>query len=77
VSNETWGKRILRYALIGGGASAMASAVIGVISAYELIEPSDAQTVGITPGDFLSFYALMLLGGAAMIFVGLRLRKIK
>lgn len=68
-------KKLLRYALIGGGASAVISAVIGVISAYQLIEPSDEQAVGVTPGDFVGFYAVMLAVGAAMIYAGWRLRK--
>ncbi len=68
-------KKLLRYALIGGGAAAGISAVVGVISAYQLIEPSDEQAVGITPGDFVGFYAVMALLGAAMIFGGLRLKK--
>jgi hypothetical protein len=70
-------KKFLRFALVGGGASAVISAIVGVISAYRLIEPSDEQAVGITPGDFVGFYAVMLLGGAAMIFFGLRLRQKK
>ena len=68
-------KKFLRFALIGGGASAVISAVIGIISAFKLIEPSDEQAVGITPWDFVGFYALMILVGAAMIFFGLRMRK--
>ena len=67
-------KKFLRFALIGGGASAVISAVIGVISAYELIEPSDQQAVGIAPSDFVGFYVVMLLFGAGMIFFGLRLK---
>jgi hypothetical protein len=70
-------KKFLRFALVGGGASAVISAIVGVISAYQLIEPSDEQAVGITPGDFVGFYAVMLLAGAGMIFFGLRLRQKK
>jgi hypothetical protein len=77
VSDEPWTKKLLRFALIGAGASAVVSAVVGVISAYQLIEPSDEQAVGITPGDFVGFYAVMVLIGLAMIFFGLRLRKKK
>jgi len=74
VSAEPLPKKLLRFALIGAGGSAVVSAVIGIISAYQLIEPSDEQSVGITPGDFVGLYVLMLLVGAAMIFFGLRLR---
>jgi hypothetical protein len=75
VSDEPLLKKLLRFALIGGGASAVISAIVGTISAYKLIEPSDEQAVGITPGDFVGFYAVMLLGGLAMIFFGLRWKK--
>ena len=75
MSDEPWMKKFLRFALVGGGASAVLSAVIGTISAFKLIEPSDEQAVGITPWDFVGFYALMALVGAAMIFFGLRMRK--
>jgi hypothetical protein len=68
-------RRFLRYALIAGGASAVISAVIGVISAYQLIEPSDQQAVGIGPGDFVGFYAVMFVLGGAMIYAGWRLRE--
>ena len=77
MSDEPWTKRFLRFALIGAGASAVISAIVGIVSAYQLIEPSDEQAVGITPGDFVGFYALMILGGLAMIFVGLKLRRKK
>ena len=51
------------------------SAIVGVISAYVLIEPSDAQAVGVTPGDFVGGYVVMALIGAGLIYFGVRLRK--
>jgi integral membrane sensor domain MASE1 len=77
VSDEPWSKRFLRFALIGVGGSAILSAVIGVISAYQLVEPSDEQAVGITPRDFLISYAVMAAVGGVMIFLGWRLRRKK
>ncbi len=61
--------------LIGLGAMSVMSAVIGTISAYVLIEPSDREAVGITPGDFLASYLVMALVGAGLIYFGFRLRK--
>ena len=68
-------KKLLRFALLGGGVSAVVSAIVGVISAYRLIEPSDAQAFGITPEDFVGFYAVILLAGAAMLLVVWQLKK--
>ena len=61
--------------LVGSGATMVVSAIVGVVSAYMLIEPSDEQAVGITPGDFVGYYAVMILIGAGMIFFGLRKKK--
>ena len=68
-------KKFLSFALIGSGALSVVSAISGIISAYILIDPSDQQAVGITPGDFVGFYVLMILFGAGLIFGGFRLRK--
>ena len=68
-------KRFLSFALIGSGALSVVSAISGIISAYVLIDPADQQAVGITPGDFVGFYVLMILFGAGLIFGGFRLRK--
>lgn len=77
MSMDPWLKKILCYGLIGCGGSSVVSAVVGIISAYTLIEPSDEQAVGITPGDFVGFYVVLLLGGIAMIWFGLWLRRRK
>ncbi len=65
-------KKFLRFALTGVGATTAISAVMGIVSAYQLVEPSDEQTVGITPGDFVGFYAVLLFGGLVMMFFGQR-----
>jgi len=74
VSDEPWTKKLLRYALIVGGGSALMSAIIGIISAYQLIEPSDEQALGITPRDFAITYAVMAMVGLVMFFFGVRLK---
>ena len=74
MSNEPWTKRLLRYALIAGGGSALISAVVGIISAYQLIEPSDEQALGITPRDFAIMYVVMAAFGLVMLFFGFRLK---
>ena len=68
-------EKFLRFGLIGCGAMSVVSAIVGIIGAYQLIEPSDEQSVGVTPFDFAGFYLVMLLGGLGMIWFGLRQRK--
>ena len=70
-------KKLLRLGLIGGGASSIVSAIVGVVSAFQLIEPSDAEAVGITPWDFVGFYAVIFLLGAGMIYGGWRVGREK
>jgi hypothetical protein len=75
VSGESKLRKILRFGLIGSGAMMIVSAVTGIYSAYALIEPSDKEAVGLTPGDFVGFYAVMLLLGAGLVVIGLRFKK--
>ena len=74
MSGEPLTRRLLRFALIGLGGSSILSAVIGVISAYQLVEPSDQQSLGITPRDFLISYFVIAALGGAMVIIGWRLR---
>ena len=67
--------RGLRIALIVLGALAITSAVVNIISAAALLEPGAEQLLGISPRWLIAEYALQLVLGAVMIFIGFRRRK--
>jgi hypothetical protein len=66
--------KLLRGALIGSGAMLVTSAVVNVIAAVKLIEPSDEATIGLTRGEVIFAFSGSFLVGAAMIYCGLVLR---
>ena len=68
-------KKFLRLGLIGLGAMTAMSAVVNIVAAWQLIEPAEEQSLGITRNEFIVTYGVMLLAGATMIFFGLRWRK--
>ena len=65
----------LRVALIVFGALAIASAIVNIIAAGELLEPGDEEALGLSRHWLLAQYALQIVVGAAMIFFGFRRRK--
>jgi hypothetical protein len=75
MSEEPRLRKYLRPALVGSGAMMVMSAIVGIVSAYMLIAPEDAEFTGIKPGDFVGFYVAMAVIGGAMIFFGLRKKK--
>ena len=68
-------RKFVRLGLVGSGATMIVSAITGIYGAFTLIEPSDKEAVGLTPWDFVGFYAGTLLVGAALVVIGLRLKK--
>jgi hypothetical protein len=68
-------KRFLCFGLIGTGALAVMSGVVNIIGAWQLLEPSDEQSLGITRHEVVGTYAAIMLGGALAIYLGLRWRK--
>jgi hypothetical protein len=65
----------LRIALIVLGALAITSAVVNIIAAVELLEPGDEEALGLSRHWLLAQYALQIVLGAVMIFIGFRRRK--
>ena len=61
-------KKFLRLGLIGLGAMTAMSAVVNILAAWQLIEPAEEQSLGITRNEFIVTYGVMLLAGATMIF---------
>lgn len=68
-------KKFLRFGLVGFGALTIMSALVGMISAWQLIEAAEEQSLGITRGEFVGTYAVTLLVGATMVWLGFRLGK--
>jgi hypothetical protein len=66
----SWLLRFLRFALIGVGAMTLTSAVINIIAAMRLIEPSDEASLGATRGEIVSWFIGPLLFGIALIVLG-------
>ncbi len=50
------------------------SAAVSIYATYQLIEPADAESLGITRGEFVRTYVVLLVIGAAMAIVGWRMK---
>jgi len=68
-------KKLLRLGLIGIGALTVASAVVNLIAAGQLIEAAEEQSLGITRNEFMLTYGAVLAGGVALVVAGLGWRK--
>lgn len=68
-------RRLIGFGLIGTGALAAMSGVVNIIAAWQLIDPADAASLGVSRNEFVFTYAGFLLAGAALIFFGWRLKK--
>lgn len=68
-------KKLLRLGLIGFGALTVASAVVNLIAAGQLIEAAEEQSLGITRNEFMLTYGAVLAGGVALVVAGLGWRK--
>ncbi len=68
-------KKLLRFGLIGIGALTVASAVVNLIAAGQLIEAAEEQSLGITRNEFMLTYGVVLAGGVALVVAGLGWRK--
>ena len=61
--------------LIGAGGTLMISAVMNLLSALVLLEPSDADSLGISKVEVLWWYGAVLVAAALMIGWGIWLRR--
>jgi hypothetical protein len=68
-------KKFLRIGLIGTGALAVMSAIVNIVGAWQLIDASAEESLGITRSEWVSTYVVILLVGAALIYAGLRWKK--
>ena len=68
-------RRLIGFGLIGTGALAAMSGVVNIVAAWQLIDPGDAASLGVSRNEFVVTYAGFLLVGATLIFFGWRLKK--
>ena len=68
-------RKLFGFGLIGTGALTVVSGVVNIVAAWQLIEDSDAASLGITRNEFVFTYAVFVLIGMAMIFFGWRVKK--
>jgi hypothetical protein len=64
-----------RFILVGIGASLTISALVGGMAAFQLIDASAAEAIGITRNEFLAGYGVMLFCGLTLVWLGLRRRQ--
>ena len=67
-----WFAKILRFGLIGVGASTIASAVVNIVAAAQLLEASDEQSLGITRRELYVQYGIVAAIGAVLVYLGAR-----
>ena len=51
------------------------SAGVSIVATFKLIEKAEEESLGISRGEFVAGYAVMLLIGLAMIYAGWRIGK--
>ena len=68
-------KNILGYGLIGSGALTAMSGVVNIIGAYQLIDPADAESLGVSRNEFVYTYAGFIVVGVVLIYVGVLARR--
>lgn len=61
-----------RFVLTGIGALVIISALVNIVSAGMLIEPSDEQSLGITRTEIFAQYGAGLLVGTTLLWLGVR-----
>ena len=72
---EGIGGRIARYLVLSVGAALTISAVVNIYAAFQLLEPSDELSLGISRNQIVGTYTGLLVCGLALIWVGLRRKK--
>ena len=68
-------RNLFSFGLMGSGALAVMSGVVNIISAYQLIDAADAESLGVSRNEVVVTYGAILLVGAGMIVFGRRMRK--
>lgn len=69
------GGKIARYFMLSFGATAVISAVVNITAAFQLLEASDEESLGVSRNEIVGTYAALLIGGLLLIWFGLRRKK--
>ncbi len=64
--------KFCRYLAIALGATTMVSAVVNVIGAFQLLEPSDEASLGVSRNEIVVTYGVLFALGAVVLWLGLR-----
>jgi hypothetical protein len=72
---DSFGAKFGRFVMLGLGVTLVISSVVNIVGAYQLIEASDEQSLGISRNQIVGTYAVMAVGGVALIWAGLRKKK--
>jgi hypothetical protein len=67
--------KLLRFFLVGIGALTLVTAVVEIVASVKLLEPSDAESLGMSRNFVITMNALQGAIGIVLIYVGLRRRK--
>jgi hypothetical protein len=67
--------KLLRYFLVGIGALTLVTAVVEIVASVKLLEPSDAESLGMSRNFVITMNSLQGAVGITLIYVGLRRRK--
>ncbi len=67
-------RTFFHFGLMGSGALAVMSGVVNIIAAYQLIDQSEGDSLGVSRNEFVVTYAGFVLVGLALIFFGWRLK---
>ncbi len=70
-SNSYW-LRVFRWLLAAAGAMSVMSAVVNIIAAVQLFEPSDEAALGISRREVIWWYMPVLVGGLVMLYYSFR-----
>jgi hypothetical protein len=67
--------KALRYLVIGIGAITTVTALVEIIAAVKLLEPSDAESLGMSRNFVITMNSLQGAVGIVLMYFGLRRRK--
>ena len=67
--------KAIRLGLIGTGFMTIMSAGLGIIAAFQLIEASEEQSLGISRNEIVGWYSILIVIGLLVVWLGFRRRK--
>jgi hypothetical protein len=67
--------KLLRFFVVGIGALTLVTAAVEIVASVKLLEPSDAESLGMSRNFVITMNALQGAIGIVLIYFGLRRRK--